>query len=142
MQKVFAEVGQCLQQIGGECPAGWIEMAGQRPSENHVASSDGCWLLPSPEVEQIREVVKLKLNPLRDTFINRLTGICLFTEYPSMEEECKSLRIALLDITKDERFLTAETEETMTLAILQRYREIAVTASPTVRNVFRELTQE
>lgn len=95
-----------------------------------------------PTVEELREKVKAVLNPLRDTFINRLTGICLFTEYPSMQEECQALRQALLDITKDERFLEANTEEEMTTAILIRYREIALLASPTIRNVFRELNKE
>ena len=97
---------------------------------------------PIPTVEQERARARAALNPLRDTFLNRLAGIAVFTPDEAVKAECASLRTALLDITKDERFLTAQTEEAMTLAILQRYKEITSTASETVKNVFRELTQE
>lgn len=49
MQKVFAEVGQCLQQVGGDCPVGWIEMANQRPDDHSIAQADGTWA-PTPTV--------------------------------------------------------------------------------------------
>ena len=97
---------------------------------------------PTPTVEQERARARAALNPLRDTFLNRLAGIAVFTPDEAVKAECASLRTALLDITKDERFLTAQTEEAMTLAILQRYKEITSTVSETVKNVFRELTQE
>lgn len=40
---VFAEVGTSLQQIGGECPEGWVMMVTERPGDYHIASSDGTW---------------------------------------------------------------------------------------------------
>lgn len=103
--------------------------------------------LPEPEpakqtVEQERERARAAINPLRDTFLNRLAGITVFTQDEAVKAECAELRTALLDITKDPAFLAAETEEAMTLAILQRYKEIAATANETIKNVFRELTQE
>lgn len=42
---VYAEVGASLQQIGGTCPDGWVAMRVERPSQNHVASLDGEWVL-------------------------------------------------------------------------------------------------
>ena len=42
---VYAEVGASLQQIGGSCPNGWIVMQGERPTPEHVAQSDGGWLV-------------------------------------------------------------------------------------------------
>lgn len=48
--KVYAIVGQNIQQVGGECPEGWIEMIGQRPEDNMVAASDGTWVYPEPEI--------------------------------------------------------------------------------------------
>lgn len=54
MQKVFAEVGNSLQQIGGDCPAGWIEMSEQRPNAHFVAELvDGVavWVAPAPAVQ-------------------------------------------------------------------------------------------
>lgn len=44
MQKVFAEVGQSLQQVGGECPAGWIEMSEQRTNPTDIADANGNWV--------------------------------------------------------------------------------------------------
>lgn len=111
----------------------WIEK-GNKPEPADVP--------PARSVEQERERARAALNPLRDTFLNRLAGIAVFTQDEVVKAECAELRTALLDITKDERFLSAETEEAMTFAILQRYREISVTASSTIRNVFRELAQE
>ena len=97
---------------------------------------------PVPTVEQERERARANLNPLRDTFLNRLAGIAVFTQDDAMKAECAALRTALLDITKDPAFLAAETYESMEFALMTRYREIAAKVSPTIKNVFRELTQE
>ena len=97
---------------------------------------------PAPTVEQERERARAALNPLRDTFLNRLAGIAVFTQDEAVKAECAELRTALLDITKDATFLSAETYEAMEVALMTRYREIAAKVSPTIKNVFRELTQE
>lgn len=49
---IYAEPGQSFQQIGGDCPEGWIEMSEERPGEEHVAGLDGAWVLPPPPVPQ------------------------------------------------------------------------------------------
>lgn len=41
--QVFAIVGESLQQVGGECPDGWVVMQGQRPDFGFVAQADGSW---------------------------------------------------------------------------------------------------
>lgn len=51
MQKVFAEIGQSLQQIGGTCPDGWIEMSEQRPNAHFVATESGEWIEPEDNRE-------------------------------------------------------------------------------------------
>lgn len=143
MQQVFAEVGQNLQQIGGGCPDGWVEMSEQRPDVSSTARADGTWgAHAAPTVEQERERARAALNPLRDTFLNRLAGIAVFTQNEAVKEECANLRTTLLDITKNEEFLSAESYATMELALIARYREIAATASLEIKNVFRELDQE
>lgn len=50
MEKVFARMGDSLQQIGGQQPEEWVEMNAQRPGPNYVASSAGDWVekLPVP----------------------------------------------------------------------------------------------
>lgn len=53
MAQVFAEVGQSLQQVGGDCPDGWVEMQGQRPDVGYVANADGTWAAPAPVYRQM-----------------------------------------------------------------------------------------
>jgi hypothetical protein len=48
---VYAEQGGSFQQVGGECPEGWIVMAGQRPAPEHIAAESGEWVLPPETVE-------------------------------------------------------------------------------------------
>ena len=45
---VYSLVGHSMQQIGGECPDGWIEMECERPSADHVATEAGGWIVPVP----------------------------------------------------------------------------------------------
>ncbi|WP_313135526.1 hypothetical protein [Stutzerimonas nitrititolerans] len=52
MNRVYAEVGASLQQVGGNCPDGWIVMRGERPSPEHVAHEDGSWVVPPTPVPQ------------------------------------------------------------------------------------------
>lgn len=61
MAQVFAEVGQSLQQIGGDCPAGWIEMQGQRPDTGYVAHVDGTWAAPAPTYPEMSSLDFLRL---------------------------------------------------------------------------------
>ncbi|MFZ7321228.1 hypothetical protein [Comamonas jiangduensis] len=61
MQKVFAEVGQSLQQIGGDCPDGWIEMSEQRPDASSIAQADGTWASPPPVYRQMSSLDFLRL---------------------------------------------------------------------------------
>ena len=62
---VYAEMGASLQQVGGECPDGWIVMQGERPSPEHVAQADGAWIIPPtpvPEVVTMRQARQAMLN--------------------------------------------------------------------------------
>ena len=45
---LYSLVGYSMQQIGGECPDGWIEMECERPSAAHVATDSGKWIIPMP----------------------------------------------------------------------------------------------
>ena len=50
--KVYSLVGHSIQQINGGCPDGWIEMECERPSDAHVAASDGTWVIPAKTMQQ------------------------------------------------------------------------------------------
>lgn len=44
----YSLVGHSIQQIGGECPDGWVEIGCERPSVAHVATDSGKWVIPVP----------------------------------------------------------------------------------------------
>lgn len=44
---IYSKVGSSTQQIGGECPSGWVEMNVERPSSDHVSTPQGEWVIPS-----------------------------------------------------------------------------------------------
>lgn len=44
--QVFAMPGESLQQVGGDCPDGWVVMQEQRPDVGFVAQADGSWSDP------------------------------------------------------------------------------------------------
>jgi hypothetical protein len=47
-----------MQQIGGECPKGWINMECERPSNDHVATSEGKWIIPvETKSEKLKKVI-------------------------------------------------------------------------------------
>ena len=50
--KVYSLAGYSIQQINGKCPDGWIEMECERPSNAHVATSDGKWITPVKTMQQ------------------------------------------------------------------------------------------
>lgn len=57
MISVFAEVGGNLQQVGGECPPGWIEMERQRQDGDdtllYTAQPDGTWAITQETLNQL-----------------------------------------------------------------------------------------
>ena len=59
--QVFAEVGQSLQQVGGECPEGWVVMQGQRPESGHIAQADGTWAASPPAYREMSSLEFLRL---------------------------------------------------------------------------------
>ncbi|MGL5582281.1 MAG: hypothetical protein ACRDCE_15155 [Cetobacterium sp.] len=46
--KIYAKPGESLQQFGGTCPSGWIEMKSERPidpDKHYIARLDGTWVV-------------------------------------------------------------------------------------------------
>lgn len=39
--------GYSMQQIGGKCPDGWVEMECERPSVDYVSTDSGKWMKPA-----------------------------------------------------------------------------------------------
>lgn len=65
MNNVYAKVGYSFQQIGGECPDGYIEMQSERPDAEYVAKEDGTWIKPTTIVDN--ETVDQTLLALAET---------------------------------------------------------------------------
>lgn len=42
---IYAKIDESCQQIGGDCPDGWVRMTGVRPTPDHTANADGTWEL-------------------------------------------------------------------------------------------------
>lgn len=63
---VYAKVGDFFQQVGGECPAGFIQMNGLRPDDgDYIASETGEWVpVPPPTQEQLVSEANAKKQQL------------------------------------------------------------------------------
>ena len=65
---IYAEPGASLQQIGGQCPGGWVVMEGERPSSEHVATAAGQWVIDyAPAIAARRyeaEIAGITINGL------------------------------------------------------------------------------
>lgn len=101
--QVFAIVGESLQQVGGECPEGWVVMREQRPDVGSIALADGTWgpgVLPVvwPRFvgnqkldlftleEQLEVVTATQADPVVKLFYDRLLG-ALYWSYEDPETE-------------------------------------------------------
>ena len=110
MQKVFAEVGQSLQQVGGDCPAGWVEMTVERPQPHYicqVVDGVGVWVEPPPiyrkfygnekldlftPTEQLSVVEATMTDPVVKLMYDRLLGAAFLTyEDPETEQDLSLL---------------------------------------------------
>lgn len=74
---VYARVGESLQQIGGDCPEGWVVMTGERPTPDHTASPEGSWELT---VDRVRQRLTAENNAAYEAAIGALTA-----DYPAAE---------------------------------------------------------
>lgn len=107
--QVFAMPGESLQQIGGDCPEGWVVMNDQRPDVGCIARADGTWgagVLPVvwPRFvgnqkldlftleEQLEVVTATQADPVVKLLYDRLLG----ASYWSYEDEETEHGLALL----------------------------------------------
>lgn len=55
----YSLAGCSIQQIGGKCPDGWVEMECGRPSADCVATDSGKWVLPvSTKSEKLKTAMQ------------------------------------------------------------------------------------
>lgn len=105
MTQVFAQVGQSLQVVGGECPEGFVVMVGQRPGNNSIAQlidGLGVWVEPPSTYrkfygnekldlftmpEQLAVVTATQADPEVKLMYDRLLGAAFLTyEDPEVEQ--------------------------------------------------------
>lgn len=82
MEQVFAEIGYNFQQVGGECPEGWIVMSGPRPDDEsahfYTAQADGTWWITAETLSGIATQVE---NAWRDSEMPRAQQNVTALEY-------------------------------------------------------------
>lgn len=71
---IFAKPGESQQQIGGQCPLGWVEMLYARPDEGvYIANQDGSWNIFSPtmeeEIEKAQQEFDSKINIMNQAWL-------------------------------------------------------------------------
>lgn len=104
---IYAEIGSNFQQIGGECPDGFIVMHAPRPddkdSTEYTAQANGTWAIT-------QETVDAKLAPIENEWRdqqmpiarNNVTAIQFGDEgVPGTEQQWKDYWLALRKWTTD-----------------------------------------
>lgn len=77
----YAEVGSSFQQMGGECPDGWVEMLGPRPDDenslDYTAQPDGTWAVSEETVRakqaEVESVWREQQMPVAQQNVTALT---------------------------------------------------------------------
>lgn len=76
MSNVYAKPGESLQQIGGACPSGWIQMQGPRPSPEYIAREDGVWAIDTAARRQAaRDAIDAAAGQARLAFVSVGWGV-------------------------------------------------------------------
>lgn len=94
---VFAMVGDSLQQIGGDCPPGFILMAGERPEPDFVASPAGEWIDPATlrSLADVKAAKLAEVNAAAEAFVREMSRIDTYPEFeqktwPTQEAEAEA----------------------------------------------------
>lgn len=74
---IYAKPGESAQQFGGTCHDGWVQMQGERPEGNYVASEDGQWIIKQQTKNELLAVELEKYNIDLQTLRNQITTIDL-----------------------------------------------------------------
>lgn len=114
---VFAEVGTINQQWGGECPVGWIEMDTKRPSDAHIAASQGIWVLRSPA--QLKAATTQKRWELETGGLTLSTGVHVATDIDDQNRITSVIANARLASLDTVSFKAASGWVTLTLVELE-----------------------
>ncbi|WP_312587438.1 hypothetical protein [Comamonas terrigena] len=110
MMQVFAIVGESLQQVGGDCPEGWVVMNDHRPDVDSIARADGTWgpgVLPVAwprfvgnqkldlftSAEQLEVVTATMQDPVVKLLYDRLLGAAYWSYEDSETEQGLALLV-------------------------------------------------
>ncbi|MNK89474.1 hypothetical protein D3C87_1094850 [compost metagenome] len=62
-------MGSSAQQIGGDCPDGWMQMEGERPSIDHTAVEGGLWEITNATIYAKAAAIELEWRNAEMLFI-------------------------------------------------------------------------
>ena len=80
-----------------------------------------------------------KFRDARETVLNRLAGIWIFSTSDEVKSACSSARAALLSLPESKGVVSAKDDASLKLAILAAYKEIVSAAPDALKNAFSEL---
>lgn len=99
---VFAKPGESIQQVGGDCPEGWVQMRSPRPDIDSLANANGTWVAAQRAYprfmgnekldlfthnEQLAIVTATMADPVVKLVYDRLLGSAYWTyEDPETEQ--------------------------------------------------------
>lgn len=99
---IYAEINGSMQQFGGTCPAGWVEVLTPRPNGEFIATAEGLWVKIQPTLEELAA----EQRELREELLKKSDWIgCWDTPLTDEQKlEWKAYRQALRDIPEQPGF--------------------------------------
>lgn len=91
-----------MQQVGGKCPDGWVEMECERPSAAHVSTDSGKWVLPAPTKSEKLKTATQEYNTGVDALKSQtiaalmLGGEAEATKIASIQAELETMKTKYL----------------------------------------------
>ncbi|KDD42555.1 hypothetical protein [Bordetella bronchiseptica] len=94
---MYAKIGDSFQQVGGQCPPGWISMVGLRPAPEFIAAETGEWV-DAASLATLADVKAAKLaevNAAAEAFVREMSRIDTYPEFeqktwPTQEAEAEA----------------------------------------------------
>lgn len=101
---IFAFPGSDMQQLGGDCPTGWVQMQSVRPdSSGWVAAKDGIWVQYVPSISTrlvaLTTEYNKDINELCSGMLSALLkdGAVMDSKFSSIREASNQRKIKYLD---------------------------------------------
>jgi alpha-L-fucosidase len=107
MEQIYGKSGNSFQQVGGDCPDGFIEMSESRPSPNHIARADGTWTLPDVGANRLAEI-DARIAQIDTETIRPMRAVLAKTDTLDDLQKLQDLEVEVQDLREERASLTAD----------------------------------